>query len=132
MALSLLHQTVARTGATFTPDLTVNGWFTLHWYDDADVLIKKPTALLGLANGQEFIIDVIKHWTGTVGDDSGFRVIWEEEYKGWVTDELFVNPYQPFGLWTGLTTGLFPARRLHFMWLNGVACLSSINIIPPY
>lgn len=135
MALSLLHQNVSHTGATFAPDLTVNGWFTLHWYDDADLQINSPTALLGLANGQEFIIDVVKHRSGIVqpGVDSGKRINWDVDvYRGWVTDELYVNAYQAFGLWTGQTTDLYLARRMQFMWLNGAACLSSINIITPY
>lgn len=131
MALSLLHQTVSHTGATFTPDLTVNGWFTLHWYDDADLAISDPTALLGLANGQEFIVDIIKHRTAG-GDETGKLISWGPAYRGWVTDELFVDPYTEHGLWSGLTTAIFNARRMHFFWLNGVAGMESIIIIPPY
>lgn len=130
MALSLLHQTVSHTGATFTPDLTANGWFTLHWFDDANLLIKTPTALLGLANGQEFIIDIIKHKTDP--DDTDKLISWETPYNGWVTDELFVDPYTEHGLWSGQTSGLYPARRMHFLWLNGIAGMESMVMIPSY
>jgi hypothetical protein len=132
MALSLLHQTVSHAGATFTPDLTVNGWFTLHWYDDTDLTINDPTALLGLANGQEFIIDIIKH-PANPGTDSGKRISWGTAYRGWVTNELNVGaPYDEHGLWTGETSDLYRARRIHFLWLNGVAGAESLVMITPY
>lgn len=129
MALSLLHQTVNNTGLTFTPDLTVNGWFTLHWYDDQPLNINAPTALLGLANGQEFVIDIVRH--RTAAEDTGHRVSWANEYMpaNRFGDETTGGPNTFLYPWTGGAEGPFQplARRLFFFWLGGVATMRSMT-----
>lgn len=131
MALSLLHQTVSHVGPTFTPDLTVNGWFTLHWYDDAHLFINPPTALLGLANGQEFVIDIVKHITGDVPATDKF-VNWDSVYRGVVVGPDLQRT--TYGLWNGGNIDWMShiGRRLHMFWLNGVAGLQSTVMIEAY
>jgi hypothetical protein len=135
MALSLLHQTVTRVGATFTPDLTVNGWFTLHWFDDADFHMNAPTALLGLANGQEFIVDIIKHLTqdGSVADPQK-QITWDPIYSpantfgyGGGGPSAFVYPWDG-----GVGNFQLLGRGLTYFLLNGKARMTSMNPIDPY
>lgn len=127
MGLSLLHQTVNPVGASFTPNLLLYGWFTLHWAcANADFVINTPN---NGTNGQEFIVDVLRvgnhadpqHFIGWVGEDP--------YWSGIVADQ---NPDAQFGMWTGENGSFVRGVRHRFRILNGACCLEAYNAIVPY
>lgn len=129
MALSVLHQTVTPVGATFTPNLTLYGWFTLYWPATQDLLINMPTGLLN--NGAEFIIDIIR----AAGGPGDHAVNWDQNaapgyYVGQIVDSINDNR----GLWdgSGVTFGALLAARHHFLLLNSTAGLISSQKILAY
>lgn len=123
MGLSVLHQTVNPVGATFTPNLLLYGWFTLHWNRNASVFINTPTSM---TNGQEFIIDVIRHNASPMPDGDPPIVEWESSafLPSITDDEAYTSPWTGFGLYSGC--------RHHFLVLNGICTLESRNSIPAY
>lgn len=134
MALSVLHQTVSPSGGTFTPNLTLFGWFTIHWPCTTNLTIAFPTGLL--VNGTEFIVDIIRDVTDTNPDNLGV-ITWDGPYTRQQTGTN--SPLDGIGLWNGQGFTLAGpvvssnrAMRHHFLLLNGTATLEAWNMIEPY
>ena len=128
MALSVLHQTVNPVGTTFTPNLTLYGWFTLYWPGTSDLTINMPTGLL--TNGTEFIVDIIRS-TSAPGD----RLInWDATSSGYYVGQAVDNFNDNRGLWdgTGINFSGPMAGRHHFLLLNNTAGLTSSQKIIAY
>ena len=129
MALSVLHQTVNPVGTTFTPNLTLYGWFTLYWPGTSDLTVNMPSGLL--TNGTEFIVDIIR---GTNPEDG--VIYWEQNFNGPYYVGQLTTPGDfntNAGLWDGTGFAFGPmAVRHRFLLLNNAAGLASSHRTPAY
>lgn len=126
MALSVLHQTVNPVGATFTPNLTLYGWFTLYWPGTQDLLINMPSGLL--VNGTEFIVDIIRG----LNPEDGI-INWASASSSYYVGQIVDGANDNRGLWDGSGIAFSPlAVRHHFLLLNGTAGLISSQKIVAY